>query len=199
MRQPWGASTGMPNREAMAKAYNAVLSFVEDQNAGLGAKEIIGYGFSIGGGVQGEALKTHPLRQDVSYVFVKDRTFSSIAKVIPVLGPLIKLFGWNISPTDSSRALQAPEIIISRANIVAAQILRPATAAFHDGIISAEASLTTALRQESPSGGFPSQKVFIGIPSEHNLSMTSEDCNFLSERIREQLTPANQNKQLFFK
>src|SRR3989339_168581 len=56
-----GASTGTRDPQSMITAYKAVLEFLEDEEKGIGAKKIIGYGYSIGGGVQGEALKTHDL------------------------------------------------------------------------------------------------------------------------------------------
>ncbi|MEI8366334.1 MAG: CPn0927/CPn0928 family alpha/beta hydrolase fold protein [Parachlamydiaceae bacterium] len=62
-----GASSGPPSRQAMAKAYRAILTFLEDQKNGIGAKEIIGYGHSIGAGVQSDALEAHELKKDVKY------------------------------------------------------------------------------------------------------------------------------------
>jgi len=116
-----GSSTGMPNRDAMAKAYKAILRFLTDKKNGAGATEIIGYGYSIGGGVQGEALNTHKLCDGVKHAFVKDRTFADLAStgshiVGGCLGHIaeffIRLSGWNISPTKSSRKLKVLEIIL---------------------------------------------------------------------------------------
>ena len=96
-----GASSGLPNRQAMAKTYRAMLNFLEDRTNGIGATEIIGYGHSIGGGVQGDALKTHELKKDVKYVFVKSRTFSDLSTTASLLmakpfGFLVKILGCNI-------------------------------------------------------------------------------------------------------
>lgn len=129
-----GASSGRyPNRKGMEKAYRAILKLLEDKKMGIGAKEIIGFGHSIGGGAQGDALNTHPLKEDVRHVFVKGRTFSdlssaasalvgkiSILKIGKVLGHLIgkiaglfvKLLGWNIDSVRSSKSLKAPEIVL---------------------------------------------------------------------------------------
>ena len=111
-----GCSPGLPNRQAMAKAYRAVLAFLEDQKNGIGAKEIIGYGHSIGGGIQGEALNSHTLKKDIKYVFIKGRTFSELASVASktswLMGALVKLLGWNINTLESSKRLKAPEIIL---------------------------------------------------------------------------------------
>ena len=114
-----GASSGLPNRQAMAKAYRTMLNFLEDRENGIGAKEIIGYGHSIGGGVQGDALKTHKLKKDVKYVFVKSRTFSNLSTLAHLrgLGFLVKLLGWNMDPVESSKKIQAPEIILQTASV----------------------------------------------------------------------------------
>lgn len=114
-----GASSGLPNRQAMTNAYRAMLTLLEDQKNGIGAKEIIGYGHSIGGGVQGDALKTHKLKEDVRYVFVKSRTFSDLSTIasaltIKPLGFLVKILGWNMGSVESSKKLQVPEIIMQK-------------------------------------------------------------------------------------
>ncbi|MBA3603760.1 MAG: hypothetical protein H0W50_09005 [Parachlamydiaceae bacterium] len=112
-----GSSSGLPNREAMAKVYRAMLNFLEDKEKGIGAKEIIGYGHSIGGGAQGDALRTHDLKKNVKYVFVKSRTFSDLSTEASLLvnkpaGFLLKIFGWNMGSVESSKNLKAPEIIM---------------------------------------------------------------------------------------
>lgn len=130
-----GESSGMPNRSTMVKAYKAALMLLEEV---MLAKEIIGYGYSIGGAVQGEALLNHRLKDDINYVFVKDRTFSSLAKVassrcIP-LGWLVKLLGWDMSPVESSKKLAVPEIILQKMDECGYECK-------HDGVIPAEAAL----------------------------------------------------------
>ncbi len=117
-----GASSSLPNRQAMAKAYRAMLTFLEDQNKGIGAKEIIGYGFSVGGGVQGDALLSHPLKKGVKYVFVKGQTFSNLSNEASclynkVMGFLVRVLGWNIDSVHSSKQLKAPEIILQTARV----------------------------------------------------------------------------------
>jgi Chlamydia CHLPS protein (DUF818) len=105
---PGVGSNGLPNKKAMVNAYRAMLAFLEDKNKGLGAKEIIGYGHSIGGGIQGEALKEHKFNPNINYVFSKSRTFSNLSTVVAdfstkSVGFLAKLFGWNIESTFSSK------------------------------------------------------------------------------------------------
>jgi hypothetical protein len=170
-----GASSGPPNKETMIKAYRAMLTFLEDKKNGIGAKEIIGYGFSLGGGIQGEALKTHRLKKDVDYVFVKDRTFSKlnhvIKKSLPILSFLAKILGWDMDSIESSKKLQAPEIIIQSADTDCYILLKNSSRIIHDGVIPAEASIAKTLLDDQTC---PKQeKVFIGIPEKHGNKLES--------------------------
>ena len=140
-----GASTGTRDPQSMITAYKAVLEFLEDEEKGIGAKKIIGYGYSIGGGVQGEALKTHDLlsgqKKGIQYLFIKDRTFSELKAVVKsytkgLLGWIIPSYSWNLDCAESSTKLaklQIPEIIIQTSD----QNLNPVS----DGVISKNASL----------------------------------------------------------
>jgi len=179
-----GASSGLPNRDAMAKAYRAMLALLEDQNKGIGAKEIIGYGHSIGGGVQGDALKKHKLKKDVKYVFVKSRTFSNLSTTASILtikplGFLVKLLGWNMDCVESSKKLQAPEIIMQTANVKNYEELNDSAKIIDDGVIPAKASLATALLRDNKC---PKQnKIFIGMREEHNNLLN--DPSYLAQKI----------------
>ncbi len=177
-----GASTGLPNRKAMAKAYRAMLNLLEDQKNGIGAKEIIGYGHSIGGGVQGDALKNHELKKNIKYVFVKSRTFSDLSTTASILtckplGFLVKIIGWNINSVESSKKLKAPEIIMQTAKVDRYEELNDHLKIVDDGIISANASLAKELLKD---GKYPN-KVFIGIKERHNSQL--KDTLFLVKKI----------------
>ncbi len=180
-----GASSGLPNRRAMTKAYRAMLSFLEDRNKGVGAREIIGYGHSIGAGVQGDALETHVLKEDVKYVFVKSRTFSDLSAVAsvltssPFLGFLVKLLDWNMGSTASSKQLQVPEIILQTAQVGQNEVLHDSSRIRGDGVIPGNASLAKALLDDAtcPKGN----KVFIGIRERHNEQLM--DIRFWAQRV----------------
>ncbi|MBI3901060.1 MAG: hypothetical protein HY324_02790, partial [Chlamydiia bacterium] len=177
-----GASSGLPNRQAMTKAYRAMLSFLEDQDKGIGAREIIGYGHSIGGGIQGDALKVHALKENVKYVFVKSRTFSTIASVLNFkpLECLVELLGWNIDPITSSKTLQAPEIILQTARVNQYEELQESSKIIGDGIIPANGSLAKALLDDP---NCPKQnKLFIGMKERHNGQLL--DPSFLAKKIK---------------
>lgn len=184
-----GSSTGIPSRKAMAKAYRAMLTFLENQENGIAAKEIIGYGHSIGGGVQGDALLSHELKQGVKYVFVKSRTFSDLSTVAShltnrLLGVLVKVLGWNMSSVESSKKLKAPEIIMQTADVSDyADISGQPQKIEHDGVIPAEASLAMKLLDDNQP--FPATKYFMGIPEGHNSGL--KDPIHLREKINEML------------
>jgi hypothetical protein len=179
-----GSSSGLPNRQAMAKAYRAMLSFLEDRENGIGAREIIGYGHSIGGGVQGDALKAHVLKKDVKYVFVKSRTFSDLNTTASILtcrplGFLVKLLGWNMDLVASSRKLQAPEIIMQTAEVQGYEELHESSKIIGDGVIPANASLARALLNDA--NCHKKSKLFIGMSESHNDEL--KDPLFLAKKI----------------
>lgn len=182
-----GASTGLPNRYAMAKAYRAILTFLEDGKKGLGAKQIIGYGHSIGGGSQGDALNIHKLKKGIKYVFVKSRTFDTMSKLSSLiinskkLGFLVKLFGWNMSSVESSKKLLAPEIILQTAKVSDYEIMQTEDShkIENDGVIHPEASLAKTLLQDPKCP--KDNKIFIGMPEMHNDGLN--DSSFLAQKI----------------
>ncbi|MGK5595314.1 MAG: CPn0927/CPn0928 family alpha/beta hydrolase fold protein [Parachlamydiaceae bacterium] len=185
-----GASPGRPSKRAAIKAYRAVLSLLEDPQ-GLGAKEIIGYGHSIGGGFQGEAVRQHRLKKGIKYVFVKSRTFDSTSSFAKMMGRLqwllLHALGWNIKTYEGSKRLKAPEIIIQTVSPQDADpekyvILKSnKRIADNDGIIPKEASLAHKLIQKKRF----QNKVFIGVPEGHNERL--RDISFVADRIEEVL------------
>ncbi|PIS01156.1 MAG: hypothetical protein COT84_03930 [Chlamydiae bacterium CG10_big_fil_rev_8_21_14_0_10_35_9] len=164
-----GASTGPISRKTMAKAYKAMLTLLEDKKKGIGAREIIGYGHSIGGGVQGDALLTHELKKEIKYVFVKSRTFSDLSTLTSlimarVLGLLVKVLGWNIDSVTSSKKLQVPEIILQTARVENYEELNDSSKIVDDGIIRPDGSLASALLNSD----CKDKKVILGIKEKHN-------------------------------
>ncbi|MCB1213446.1 MAG: hypothetical protein KDK40_04025 [Chlamydiia bacterium] len=114
-----GASCGWATRESLTETYLAMMDFVEDPISGLGAKEAIYCGFSIGGVVQGEALKQFDFQKnpDVRRLFIKDRTLTDLHTVVSKLvcrplAYLVSLLGWNMSSKESSEGLNGREILI---------------------------------------------------------------------------------------
>jgi hypothetical protein len=181
-------SSGMPSRTAMQKAYTAMLKFLEDSEKGIGAKEIIGYGHSIGGGVQGDVLNTHELKEDIKYVFVKSRTFSDLSTTASSLmgkwaGLLVKFFGWNINSVKSSKNLKAPEIILQTHRLVYDAKDQPQDTIINDGVIRPEASLEFALKEGK--NAFQAKKIFMGIKESHNDELYNNTIKNLANHIEE--------------
>ena len=184
-----GSSSGLASKPTMVKAYRAMLNFLEDKEKGIGAKEIIGYGFSIGGATQGEALKTHPLKEDVKYVFIKDRTFSTLSQLVSLmmgrfLGFAVKCLGWEMDSMTSSRKLQAPEIILQKTRkedfhqVDSVNDLEET-----DGIIKKKGSLAFGLLQE----GIRKNKYYLGITANHNSPLDAVTIEHLSEIVNQAL------------
>lgn len=136
-----GASEGWSTREGIINAHKACLQFLEDEKSGIGAKEILQWGISIGGGVQGCAMESHPLKEGIKYTALKYQTFSDMSKVPnPLLGLIIKIFGWELSSISSASKMESeevPEIILQTSkkfnHVTAEDIL-------DDGVISATSS-----------------------------------------------------------
>lgn len=187
-----GASSGSPTRQAVVKAYLAMLTFLEDEKRGIGAKEIIGYGYSLGGNVQGEALNIHKLKERIKYVFVKDRTFSYLSTTVfdlyskissvvaTVLSNLIIALGYNMNSVESSMKLQAPEILIQTVK-GSTGIIEHSEYIVDDGVISAKASLAKSLLDDPRGHG--ENKIFIGIQGLHRDPLKRETIDFLADSI----------------
>lgn len=187
-----GSSSGLASKQTMVKAYCAMLAFLEDKEKGIGAKEIIGYGFSIGGGIQGEALKTHLLKKEVKYVFIKDRTFSSLSQLVSqmmcrLFAFAVKCLGWEMDSIASSKELQAPEIILQTTKkpyfhqLENIDDLRET-----DSVIKKKGSLAFALLER----GVRENKHYLGIRADHRSNLGEEVIDHLSEIVNQSLAEA---------
>lgn len=109
-----GASTGWPVLQNLIDSYKGMLNFLEE---GLKAKKIIGWGWSIGAGIQAEALRSHDFKENVEYLWIKDRTFSRLSDAVSnmlykIVGVFIRFFGWEMDCVNSSKELKTPEVIV---------------------------------------------------------------------------------------
>jgi len=159
-------SEGWVTRNTMVNTHRGMLRFLEDNKRGIGAKKIIQLGVSIGGGVQGQAMRAHKLLKSIKYVFVKYLTFSCISKVPrnPILALLLRIFGWEFSSTYSSKRLEKkkkPEIVIQKA-----QKLNPSKASMieGDGLIHKKSAHAYNLLSEKTKW---KHKKFIGVSVQH--------------------------------
>lgn len=145
-----GASVGNRNTKNLVESYHTMLQLLEDNKRGIGAKKIIGYGYSLGGGIQGESLKTHDLQEGmkkgIRYIFIKDRTFSSLERACKSLTkgcldwviPQAELSLDSVESSKKLAELNIPEIIIQTTDMNHDPI--------SDGVISKNAALQTAIR-----------------------------------------------------
>ena len=172
------ASTGrsegsFPNRQAILASHRAMLSFLEEE---IKATEIIDFAQSIGGGIQGENLKTYPLKNGVKYVFVKYMTFATLSQLVEesigkVGAVALKGLNWEYSSVESSKALSHPEIIIQQSNQEKmkggyVEMTNINQLSKTDGVIKGEVSLAKTLFQD-PS--CPKEnKVFMLVREGHN-------------------------------
>ncbi|MBJ7449563.1 MAG: hypothetical protein JHC93_04310 [Parachlamydiales bacterium] len=173
-----GSSTGLPNRKSIAKAYTAMLNLIEDKNKGAAAKEVIGWGHSLGGAVQGDSIRSHKFKDDIKYVFVKRQTFDELSRTITdlisksskaagtALSFLTRILRWNQNTQKYSKELKKPEIILQTAEVSDYEILIDSSKIMSDGVISADVSLAKSLLDDTSCD--KANKVFIGIPEGHN-------------------------------
>lgn len=186
-----GASTGGLDHSTLAKSYRAMLKFLEDQN-GLAAKEIIGYGFSIGAAVQAEGLLDYPLHNEIDHVFIKDRTFATIGDVggtclgFPLLGFIANVFMWNVKALQSSIDLKAKEIIIQTVNLPDGsgeqEIIDDSSLIIWDEKLPPESTLAKALLDRKKA--YPN-KVFVGTKLNHKQGLI--DPSYLADLVKSML------------
>lgn len=178
-----GASEGISKRASLEKAYKLVLRFLEDPD-GIGADEIIGYGNSLGGGVQASALKSYKLNPTRKYVFVYSRTFKNLGSVVGWLScrPLsifVSIFGWNFDTISAVKKIKVPQIILQTAEVENYTFLRSSERIKHDDVIHPEASLAKALMDDK--NWDKDNKVVIGIKDMHNDHFS--EARVLGEKI----------------
>ena len=150
----------LPSRHAMVTSHRTMLSFLEE---GMGAKEIVDFGWSIGGGVMGQNYLEQP-RTRAKYIPVFYKTFASIEEMgRNMLGNFgawgVKFLGWNYSP------LGAIETLKDKKNYPAAIFIE--TPNDGDGVIPETASIGNHLRT-------PEKAIKIASSYDHNASISEE-------------------------
>lgn len=158
------SSRGPVSKEGLVKSYQACVRYLKDPQQGLGAKEILGYGISLGGAVQAEALKDEVLdgSNGVQWILIKDRTFTSMREVGKSLFGkfgvwLTRGFGWDMEPAKISETVCCPEIFIYSSQI-GSQVVAS------DGKFEPNLSFASAFVKEGTLINTPKPKVPIGMP-----------------------------------
>ena len=79
-----GRSSGFPTSYSIGAGQEAGLQFLEN---GIGAKKIIHYGMSLGGGAQAEAILSHEFKtEEIDYIVWTDRSFDKLSNIASSLG-----------------------------------------------------------------------------------------------------------------
>jgi len=143
-----GRSSGwFPNHNAVLASHRAMHALVKK----LGATEIVDFGLSLGGGIQGESLKDFPFEENIKYVFVKRMTFAILSEQVKTMfrpfgligGFALPLLNWDYSGAESARTLPHPEIIIQHGEsygVYDINNLPLSDQVGHDGLIPASQS-----------------------------------------------------------
>lgn len=111
---------GNAPKETVIKTYQVMLEYLEQKHE---ATHILGYGFSLGSLVQGDALEDYEFKNGVKYSFMKQGAPASLYAGArdgfpygTLLGALATFFGWNLRSTSSSVRLEEKgihEIIVT--------------------------------------------------------------------------------------
>lgn len=171
-------------RNAMVASHEAVMRFVEEE---IKATEIIDYGISMGGGVQGHARKRHDYKPYIRYVDMSDQTYRTLEDAVRSmkgneLAGLVKPLGWQLS-TKSAEKMKHPQIVIHKATQ-----LYP-TSKKHilpDGLFSAEGSLPGYLLSKSEKW---TNKKFIGIQGDHGSRLKEKEKKAVQEALEKAFDP----------
>jgi len=181
-----GLSEGLASPDNMVKSYKGVLAYLEGPN--VSAKEIIGHGFSIGGGVQGEALKTYTFKPETKTCFIQDRTFSQASKVASscfwygnkrpigwLASYLVESGNWNFNAVPPEK-FRNKTIVVQNGNQYPLLWGAPYSKPANDGVIRAKASLAHYFTKKNKSNISNIPFLFIYRPNytqkygaEHNL------------------------------
>ena len=128
------------------------------------------------------------LKKGIKYVFIKIKTFTDLATaasyvILPILGFLVKILGWNMGSVESSKKLKAPEIIVQTASVIDHEELKDASKIIDDGVIAYGAALAKALLEDE---SCPKQnKTFFGVSSNHFYQIPNT--KFLIKKVKEYL------------
>lgn len=109
------------SREGLIRDGEAALQFVE----AMGAKEIITYGLSLGGGVSVKALTKHKKKEGITYLSINERSFSKLSLVAKnivnhIVGRpigwvakwLIRITGWEMDVQKEINSLETRCIVV---------------------------------------------------------------------------------------
>ena len=205
-----GKSGGLPSRSGCVQAYRTLVRWLEDE---VQAKELIGFGHSIGGGIQGEAIAHHKEKEGIRYCFIKDRTFSHLSDVAKdltdartpkfkgILGSIVKkiveLSSWNINTLEASLQTRFPEVIVQTSQSPGTNPMVPLVPDKNtelwrqlvtDDIIRSEMSLAIDLDTQKKRIQNVSKTVLL-VPESHNKPIGKDSILHLKNLVNDLLKP----------
>lgn len=100
-------SGGWPTRYQMGAGFEAGLRFLEQE---VQATHILMRGFSLGGGMLGEAILNHKFKRDTRYLLISDRSFNRLSTIAGALAgafvkPILRLIGMELDGVGAARKL----------------------------------------------------------------------------------------------
>lgn len=172
---------GNISRNNVVAAYRAVLNFIEE---GIGAKEIICWGTSMGGGVKGHAFKRHKFKPNIKYVSVSDQTYTTLEKAAKAMNhgwgaTAIKKTGWQLSSKKSSPKLPYPEIVIHKAKQLHPKSFGDIE---HDNLFGGEDCLAGHLLKQKEASQWTTKK-FIGTKAHHCGGLNDDEKQAIADAI----------------
>jgi len=182
------SSGGTFSSKNVTAVHIAFCQFILTQ---LNPKVMIEVGYSIGGGVQGESLRSRALNnQNVQHIFVKCMSFSSLAALLPwQCGNLAAFVGWHYDSANSSTGLSHHEFILQQGNpramvddegnsLPIKEMHSVEELAATDGIIPKTSTLAYAVHNRDRQN-----KTFFLVPEDHFNQLSDLACKTLAQAI----------------
>ncbi len=179
-----GSSEGSPTQRAMINAYCSMLKFLTDKEKGIGADQIISYGYSTGGCIENEGFSLST--PDQVKLVIKDRSPVTLARAAKErmgygFETIAKAFGWSASSMPKENS-SLPEIVIQTAESSTLPALLDSSdqIAKDDGKVLRNASLAAAIF----SANRKNIKV-LGVSEKHSEDLSSNSVDLLVSNIKE--------------
>lgn len=166
-----GSSGFFPNQDAMVASHSAMLDFLE----ALGAKEIVDFGWSIGGGVQWRS-HSEKTRDKKRYCVVSYKTFLSTRhfgeRIAGWLGGFgVSFLRWNYDNETAMKQSMVGKVVV--------QTVGPNNTILSDGVIDQENALGKKAKKDE----------FVGTQSPHNKLLSRTEIEMITEKVNHHFSP----------
>lgn len=191
-----GASEGEIDQNQTVETYHGMMCLLEEV---IEAKEIIMFGSSIGGGVQGMELSDHQFKEGVKYLSVMSQTFSSLSKVtaefdgtglaklpwyvqplvsvsaVKFVGEILESVGWTLESMSSARRLERlgiRQIVIQTATHISDNLTDPGHVV-DDDVVTSMATLARGILDQQEVEW--KTKRILGVIARHGVGYNPEE------------------------